>query len=79
MTAKRKTYNNKRHAEIPQLLAKIADRRMRATIADDVGCDPHYLYLLATGRRRASEEMATTIARRVRIPRAAFRPDLFAS
>lgn len=52
-----------RRTEIPQLQALIRDMRAREALAVRAGTSPDYLYQVATGRRRASPNLASTIER----------------
>lgn len=59
------------------LLEYISDRIRRAKLAADTGSSPDYLWQVATGRRRASIELAKLIQRKTRglVSRGSLRPD----
>jgi len=52
--------------QIPSLTAWIGDRQRRADLAKAAGTSGDYLYQIATGRRRASVDLAEAIDRATR-------------
>jgi DNA-binding transcriptional regulator YdaS (Cro superfamily) len=63
------------------LLEYISDRTRRAQLAADLDKNPDYLWQIATGRRRASIDLAKLIQRKTRgiVRRGTLRPDAWPS
>ena len=59
------------------LIEYISDRTRRAQLAADLDKNPNYLWQVATGRRRASIDLAKLIHRKTRgvVHRGSLRPD----
>jgi DNA-binding transcriptional regulator YdaS (Cro superfamily) len=61
------------------LLEYISDRARRAQLAADTNSSPDYLWQIATGRRRASPDLARSIDESTsgQVQKATLRPDLW--